>query len=65
MNKKSLGRKKQISKKLLKQALFGENGCTQLTALILLSQNADPEMGWLLETVLKSDRIFKLRSGRK
>lgn len=59
MNKKTYILKKQISKKLLKQALFGENVFAQIAALILLSKNGDPEMGWLLETLLKSERIFK------
>lgn len=51
--------KKRISKKLVKQALFDENEFMQIAALILLSKNGDPEMGWLLETLLKNGRIFK------
>jgi hypothetical protein len=59
MNKKTYRRQKQSSKKLLKQALFGENAFAQITALILLSKNSEPEMGWLLEMLLKNERIFR------
>ena len=51
--------KKQFNKKLMKQALFSDNIFTQMTALILLLENDDPESGWLLETLLKNKLIFK------
>jgi hypothetical protein len=51
--------KKQLNKKLIDQALFSENIFTKLTALMLLSQNGDPEIGWLLETLIENERVFK------
>lgn len=44
----------QLNRKLIKQALFSDNVLGQITALILLSKNGDPESGWILETLLKN-----------
>lgn len=57
MTKKTLRLKKTVSQKLLKQALFGESGFARITALIRLSENGDPEAGWLLETLLENERF--------
>jgi hypothetical protein len=51
--------KEQLTKKLINQALFSENIFTKLTALMLLSQKGDPEIGWLLETLIENERVFK------
>ncbi len=53
--------KEQLNRKLINQALFGENIFTKLTALMLLSRNGDPEIGWLLETLIENERIFKFK----
>ena len=59
MKKRAVHLKKQISKKLLKQALFGDSGFARIKALIRLSENGDPEVGWLLETLLENEKISK------
>ena len=53
--------KKQFTQKLIQQALFGDNIFAQITALALLSKNNDPETGWLLQTLIDNELVFKIR----
>ena len=52
--------KKRFRKKLIRQVLFSDNMFAQISALVLLAKYNDPEAGWLLETLVENQLIFKI-----
>lgn len=51
----SINKKKQIQ--VLKRALFGKSVGKRMQALLILAQAENSDGGWLLETVLKFEKL--------